>query len=131
KVKSAGGITVSAKKLYEVVRSLPEEDVRIRSNDAVGVTITCGRAEFRLVGLDAKDFPNLPSCDFKNAWECPAELFQSLLSKTLFSVTTDESRFPISGLLFLASKKNMTLVATDGHRLAVAESERGLKGLSS
>src|SRR5436190_5670814 len=128
-VKGQGAITVSAKKLFEVVRSLPEERVRIKSNDSLGVVISCGRAEFRLVGLDAKDFPNLPSCDFKGAWESPSAQFHRLLSKVLFAVTTDEARFPISGVLCLASKKHVTLVATDGHRLAIAELDRGLKGI--
>jgi DNA polymerase-3 subunit beta len=130
-VKAPGAITVSAKKLFEVVRSLPEEQVRIRSNDTLGVVISCARAEFRLVGLDAKDFPNLPACDMKSAWESPSAQFHQLLSKVLFAVTTDESRFPISGVLFLASKKHVTLVATDGHRLAIAEVDRGLKGISA
>lgn len=129
-VKTAGAITVSAKKLFEVVRSLPDDEVRVRSNDALGATISCGRAEFRLVGLDAKDFPNQSQTEFKNGWEAGAELFHRLLGKVLFAVTSDESRFPISGVLFLASKKHVTLVATDGHRLAVADAERGLKGLA-
>src|SRR5262249_7121804 len=130
KVKHEGAITVSAKKFFEVIRMLPEEDVRVRSGEGSGVMISCGRAEFRLVGLDAKDFPNLPACDFKGAWESPVELFRGMLGKVLFAVTTDESRFPVGGVLFLASKKHVSLVATDGHRLAIAETDRGLKGLS-
>src|SRR5690349_14102910 len=113
-VKSPGAITVSAKKLFEVVRMLPEESIRVRSGDSQGVVLSCGRAEFKLVGLDAKDFPNLPACDLRSGWESPAGLFRQLLSKVLFAVTADESRFPISGVLFLASKKHVTLVATDG-----------------
>ena len=127
-VKTSGSVTVSAKKLFEVVRALPDDDVRVKANDSLGITITCGRAEFRLVGLDPKDFPNLPECDFAGAWELEGALFRQLVGKVIFAVTSDESRFPLAGVLLLGSRERVTLVSTDGHRLAIAEASSGLKG---
>jgi len=130
KVEQPGSVTVSAKKLFEIVRALPDEDVRIASSDSLGITITAGRAKFKLVGLDSKDFPNLPECSFESAWKTSTGLLRRLLGKVLFAVSSDESRFPLSGVLLLGSAKSLSLVATDGHRLSVAEASEGLQGLT-
>lgn len=131
KVQKRGSLTVSAKKLFEIVRALPEEEIRIKSNESFGLTIASGRANFRLVGLDPKDFPNVPECTFEGAWNVDSALFRRLLGKVLFAVTQDDLRFPLSGVLVLASAKGLRLVATDGHRLAVSESTEGGRSLTA
>jgi DNA polymerase-3 subunit beta len=129
-VKKPGRFTVSAKKLYEIVRVLPEEPVAMSLESGGRLRIRCGKSDFRVVGLDAGDFPALPATDFKESFELPAGLFASLIAKVLFAVTSDESRFPLGGALFIGSESGVVLVATDGHRLSLAEASVKPPGLS-
>ena len=130
-VSQAGELTVSAKKLFEIVRSLPEDAVTLSSREGGRLRVCCGKSEFKIVALDAKDFPALPECDFTSSFELPAGLFNRLIAKVLFAVTTDESRFPLAGALFIGNDKGVQLVATDGHRLAWAEIHKGVKGMGA
>ncbi|MFN7974094.1 MAG: DNA polymerase III subunit beta [Acidobacteriota bacterium] len=115
-----GGLTVSAKKLFEIVRSLPDADVHLQSRDGRTLSISCGRSQYSLVGLPETEFPAIPVCPQKHEVELPRDLLVRLVSQTGFAITTDESRFAVSGGLVVFGKGQLAIVATDGHRLAYA-----------
>lgn len=117
---AAGGVTVSAKKLFEIVRSLPDADVHLKSSDGKSLQVICGRSSYNLVGLPESDFPAIPVATGKEQLSIPRATVLKLVSQTSFAITSDESRFAVSGGLLLYSGDRASLVATDGHRLAFA-----------
>lgn len=118
KVTDPGAITISSKKLFEIVRLLPEDEVRFRVEDNNWVQITCARSRFRIVGLPKDDFPPLPCYDFNRAMALDLKALRTMVAKVLFATTTDDARYPLQGTLLILSGNTLTLVATDGHRLA-------------
>ncbi|HXH27725.1 MAG TPA: DNA polymerase III subunit beta [Candidatus Polarisedimenticolia bacterium] len=129
KVAKPGSLTVSARRLFDIVRYLPDAEVRLRADEGHWITITCDKARFRIVGLSREDFPAMPEFDFSKAIPIERPLLLDLISKTIFAITTDETRYQINGTLLILNKKHLSLVATDGHRLAYA-SGRLEKGAS-
>jgi DNA polymerase III subunit beta len=118
-----GSTTVSARDLYDVVRKLPEQPLRLGTEEEnTSVTIHCGRIFFRLHTLPAEEYPELPETEMQGQFNYRAEHFFSLIEHTLFAVATDESRYYLGGVfLELKPGENLRTVATDGHRLALAE----------
>lgn len=128
-VVQSGRLALNARRLYEVVRELPEEDVYILSEKEHWASLKCGRASFRLAGLAADDFPPLPAYDEEAAIKLPADKVREMVEKTLFAVSTDTSRYVLNGVLLSLEDKKLEMVATDGHRLAqiVREGEEAAK----
>jgi len=118
KVAKPGSLTLSARRLFDIVRYLPDAEVRVRSDEGNWAQITCQKARFRIVGLSRDDFPAMPEFDFNKGIPIERSLLIDMISKVLFAITTDETRYQINGTLMILSKRNLTLVATDGHRLA-------------
>jgi DNA polymerase III subunit beta len=129
KVAKPGTITVSARKLSEIVRELPAAGLSLKVGDNAAVNIRCGGASYRMVGLGSEDFPAVvPAAP--SAWlTVEAKMLRDMLSQTTFAISHDESRFALNGVLFVFQPKELRLVATDGHRLAVASRSVG-EGLS-
>jgi DNA polymerase-3 subunit beta len=128
-----GSVAVSARHLYEIVRSLPTgvPSASLRRAQNNYLELSCGQAEFRIVGLPAEDFPALPRFDkVKFASVDPAELL-SMIELTAFAVSSDETRYNLNGVFFEPSGGELRMVATDGHRLSLAKrpvpSDFGLK----
>ena len=118
KVAKPGSIALSAKRLFDIVRYLPDAEVRLKSDDGNAAVITCQKARFRIMGLSPDDFPAIPAFDFAKGIPIERALLTDLISKVIFAITTDETRYQINGTLMILNKRNLTLVATDGHRLA-------------
>ena len=118
KVTKPGSVALSARRLYDIVRYLPDAEVRLKSEEGSWTQITCQKARFRIVGLSRDDFPAMPEFDFAKGIPIERPLFIDMISKVLFAVTTDETRYQINGTLMILSKKSLTMVSTDGHRLA-------------
>ncbi|MGH7476727.1 MAG: DNA polymerase III subunit beta [Longimicrobiales bacterium] len=117
-VEDAGSLTVPAKKLQELARELPEQPVRLSSkNDRL--ELECGRAKFRLNGMPRDEFPTFPSVDFGESWRIRGDVLQSLIRQTSFAVSTEESRPILNGVLWQLGDRDMRMVATNGHRLAM------------
>ncbi|HMH52881.1 MAG TPA: DNA polymerase III subunit beta [Candidatus Acidoferrum sp.] len=129
KVAKGGTITVSARKLSEIVRELPAAALSLKVGENAAVSLRCGGASYRMVGLASDDFPAVvPAAPA--AWlTVEAKLLRDMLAQTTFAVSHDESRFALNGVLFSFQPKELRLVATDGHRLAVASRSVG-EGLS-
>ncbi len=130
KVKKPGAITTPAKSFLEIIRSLPDADIRIKTLENNWVQITCASASFKIVGLPKDNFPNLPEVSHTLV-DIPAKALLSLISKTIFAIATEESRYTFNGALLLLRPLSATMVATDGHRLAHVEKQMPLDHLNS
>jgi DNA polymerase III subunit beta len=116
-VEEEGAITVPAKKLQELARELPEHPARITT---VGerFELVCGKATFRLNGMPRDEFPAFPQVDFSASWRMPSALMSTMIERTSFAVSTEESRPILNGVLWQLADGEMRMVATNGHRLA-------------
>ncbi|HEX2055382.1 MAG TPA: DNA polymerase III subunit beta [Nitrospiraceae bacterium] len=131
-VLDAGGVTVSARKLYEIVKELPGGDIELTSGDNNWTTIHAGKSQFKIVGLPPTDYPALPSIEREGLTPLTGAGLLELIRKTLFAAGDNDARYILNGLLVTLSttekKTTLRLVGTDGHRLAVAEREVGKPG---
>lgn len=126
KVKTAGAGTIPAKKLLEYVRLLPDAEVQIKIGDNHWAALVCGRARTRIAGMSRESFPELPEMPEPMA-NIPMGLLASMISKTIFSISAEESRFTLNGALLQFKGTSLVMVATDGHRLALVENENPLE----
>jgi DNA polymerase-3 subunit beta len=120
-VVKEGAVTLGAKKLYEIVRALPESDVRLRVEPDAWATIECERVVFRMAGLPREDFPALPDGKAGKALEIPASVLRGLIQRTAFAITAEDARYYLAGALLVLERDHAAMVATDGHRLAYAK----------
>jgi DNA polymerase III subunit beta len=132
RVASGGSVTVSARKLTEIVKELPSASLSLKVGENAGVTMRCAGVSYRLVGMAPDDFPAVvPAAP--PAWlRMEAGMLREMLSQTSFAISHDESRFALNGVLFVLQAKEVRFVATDGHRLALATRGvgQGLSGVS-
>ena len=126
KVDSEGGITVSAKHLHDIVTSLPGEDVVFRRTENNWAEIRAGKVEYKLVGMPDRDFPKIPDHREVAYAQVDPAVLREMIDKTLFSVSNDETRFHLNGVLFESDGTKALMVSTDGHRLSKVE--RSLAG---
>lgn len=125
-VVSEGAITLGAKKLYEIARSLPDSDVRIKVLPDAWVSIECERTSFKMAGLPKEDFPAIPEGKGKGGIEIPGDALRDLISRTAFAITAEDARYYLAGALLLLEKDGVGMVATDGHRLSYAHRKAAL-----
>jgi DNA polymerase-3 subunit beta len=116
-VSKSGSLTLPAKKLYEIVKALPETDVRIEE-DKGGVKVAADRFDSRMQTLPREDFPTLPESSGTLNATLPREALRQMISKTQFAITGEDTRYFLNGALFLLRPESLGLVSTDGHRLA-------------
>jgi DNA polymerase-3 subunit beta len=126
-VVSEGAITLGAKKLYEIARSLPESEVRLKVLPDSWATIECERVNFKMAGLPKEDFPALPESKPSRGIEIPGEVLRDLISRTAFAITAEDARYYLAGALLVLDKDGAAMVATDGHRLSYAHRKAALK----
>ena len=120
KVGSKGAITVSARKLAEIVKELPAAAVALKVTDNVTVSLRCGGATYRMVGLAPDDFPPVVPASPQSWVSVEAKMLREMLTQTSFAVSHDETRYALNGVLFAFQGKDVRMVATDGHRLALS-----------
>ncbi len=120
-VKKPGKATVPARQFFEVVRSLPEKQVSLRRSGNDWLEVKSGSAEFKLVGLPPDDFPALPRFEKVQLVEVQAADLLQMIDLTAFAVSTDETRYNLNGVFFEPFEGALRTVATDGHRLSLAE----------
>ena len=130
KVKKEGSGTIPAKRLLEIVRSLPEAEIRFKILENHWVQVNCERASFKLVGMARDNFPVLPSVP-KALAEVSAPVLTNLVHKTIFAISSEESRYTLNGALLLLKPEVVAMVATDGHRLALVERDARVAGLAN
>lgn len=120
-VESPGALTLPAKRLGEIARELPPAPVKIAAVGEQRATLECGRTRFKLLGLPRDEYPAFPPVDFSEPWRVKAGALHDLISRTAFAVSTEESRPILNGVLWQVQPKQMRMVATNGHRLALSE----------
>jgi len=130
-VVKEGTVTIGAKKLYEIVREVASDQVQLKRQENDWVEIHSGKSLFKIVGLDAKEFPQFPKFDSKWLSNTPATMMREMIERTIFSVSTDETRYSLNGVFIeQTGDGKVRMVATDGHRLAFEERTVGSLGLS-
>src|SRR6266540_1499003 len=117
-VAKSGSLTLPAKKFFEIVKSLPETDIRI-AEDKGGVKVAADRFDSRMQTLPREDFPTLPESGGTPSATLPRASVKEMVAKTQFAITGEDTRFFLNGALFVLKPDEMNLVATDGHRLAL------------
>jgi DNA polymerase III subunit beta len=130
KVKKEGSGTVPARRLVDIVRSLPEADVRFKVLENQWMELKCERSSFKLVGMARDNFPALPAVPETLA-SVPGAALATLIKRTSFAVSSEESRYTLNGALLMLKPENVTMVATDGHRLALAEHDVKVQELNN
>jgi DNA polymerase-3 subunit beta len=125
KVGGKGAITVSARKLAEIVKELPAAAVALKVTENVTVSLRCGGAAYRLVGLAPDDFPPVVPASPQSWVTLEAKILREMLTQTSFAVSHDETRYALNGVLFVFQGKDVRMVATDGHRLALSTRSLG------
>lgn len=120
-----GKITVSAKKLFEIIRELPDADITFSTKENDWVELRCGKALFNIVGLSPEEFPYFPSVQENNFIKIESELLRDMIEKTSFAICHDETKYNLNGVFLKAEeagdKSLLKMVATDGHRLSLME----------
>lgn len=117
-ISSPGSLVLEARLFGDIVRKLPDDMVTI-STDNLTVHITCGLSSFNIQGIDPEEFPELPSVEYQNTLEIHQNVLKSMISQTLFAVSTNESRPIHTGSLFEVNEDGLTVVSVDGYRLAL------------
>ena len=130
KVKKEGSGTIPAKRLIEIVRSLPEAEIKFKLLDNHWIQVNCQRSSFKLVGMARDNFPALPTVP-KPIATLPSRVLATMINRTIFSISNEESRYTLNGALLLLKPESVSMVATDGHRLALIEGEVAVAGLKS
>src|SRR6202045_4538116 len=121
KVKKEGACTIPARKLHDYVKLLPDADISIKLLDNHWVSIRCGRSNTKMVGMAKSNFPSLPVFPTAGVVKIPGQVLRSLIARTGFAISSEESRYTLNGALMLLKPESITMVATDGHRLAHCE----------
>ena len=126
RVTSQGAITISARKLTEIVKELPASTLSLKVGDNAAVSLRCAGVSYKLVGLAPDDFPPVVPASPAVWLTLDAKALKEMLTHTSFAVSHDETRYALNGVLFVIQAKEMRVIATDGHRLAIAVHSLGL-----
>jgi len=130
RVKKPGASTIPAKRLLDYVRLLPDADLDVKLQENQWVSLVCGRSRTRIAGMSRESFPELPQTPDVLA-QIPVGLLVSMIAKTIFAISMEESRFTLNGSLLLLKNNGLSMVATDGHRLAMVEHPVELAGVNA
>jgi DNA polymerase-3 subunit beta len=122
-VRKEGTITVPAKKIFEIVRELPSGDLTVELQENGRIKISSGKSVFELAGMDASEYPVWQTIEEVETATIPSADLMYMIEKTMFASSNDDSRFNLNGVLFERNEGKTRLVATDGHRLALADGE--------
>jgi len=124
-VRQAGAVSLSARKLYELLKEVADGEITLETQENHWVQIQAGRSRFKMAGIAASEFPALPTIEREGRVAVPGSGLAALIRKTLFAVGDNDARYILNGLLITLHQSDkkilMKLVGTDGHRLAVAE----------
>ncbi|KAF0218398.1 MAG: DNA polymerase III subunit [Geobacteraceae bacterium] len=127
RVIKEGKITVSAKKIYEIIKELSDEEIVFSTRENDWVDIRCGKAYFNIVGLSPEEFPYFPKVNDDSFIRLNNAILRDMIEKTSYAICHDETKYNLNGIFMKAVEENgnkrLRMVATDGHRLCVAEKE--------
>ncbi len=121
KVTKDGSCTIPARKLHDYVKLLPDAEITIKLLENHWVSIRCGRSNTKMVGMARSNFPSLPVFPTAGVVNIPAQVLRGMIARTSFAIANEESRYTLNGALMVLKPESITMVATDGHRLAHVE----------
>ncbi len=124
-VSEEGSIVLNSKMLSDIVRKLPEDVCEVTTNNKLNVSIVCKNADYKIVGLNADEFPEPPMIAKKSSLTLTSEKLREIIGKTLFAVSLDNARKILTGSLYEIENNVLTVVAVDGYRLALTKMELG------
>ena len=131
KVKKSGACTIPARKLYDYIKLLPEGEISIKLMDNHWVQIRAGRSNTKMVGMARANFPQVPEFPASGSYKIAVPSLKNMVSKTIFAISNEESRYTLNGALLVLKAESMAMVATDGHRLAhIEKTGETLEGIS-
>ncbi len=129
-IKKEGACTVPARKLFDYVKLLGDGKISIKVLENHWVNIRSGRSNTKMVGMARSNFPSLPAFPEKDTYKLPGSALHKMIAKTIFAISNEESRYTLNGALLVLKAESMTMVATDGHRLAHIENAKAKPGVS-
>jgi DNA polymerase-3 subunit beta len=118
-IPEPGSIVLSSRLFGEIIRRFPDGEVTIEAKKDLMTTISCGKSEFKIMGLNPEDYPLLPEVDCRNNLSLPQGTLKAMINETLFAVSDNETRPVYTGTLFDIANDELTMVALDGYRLAI------------
>ena len=121
KVKKEGACTIPARKLYDYVKLLPDGDITLKLLENHWVQIRSGRSNTKMVGMARANFPTVATFPTSGVIKIPSDVLRTMIAKTIFAISNEESRYTLNGALMVLKPESVTMVATDGHRLAHIE----------
>ena len=131
KVKKPGSCTIPARKLYDYIKLLPDGDISIKLLENHWVQIRSGRSNTKMVGMARANYPQVPEFPAVAATSIPAVALKTLIARTIFAISNEESRYTLNGALLVLKAESMAMVATDGHRLSFVEKPgEAMEGIS-
>jgi DNA polymerase III subunit beta len=131
KVKKPGACTIPARKLFDYVKLLPDGDISIKLMENHWVQIRSGRSNTKMVGMARANFPQVPEFPATGLTQLAAAAIKNMISKTIFAISNEESRYTLNGALLILKAESLAMVATDGHRLAhIEKTGESLKNIS-
>ena len=119
-VSKAGSVTLPARKLFAILRELAAADIDIEVDDRNAATIRCGTSFYKIMGLPEEEFPRFPKPEGKSL-KIEQVALRDILKKTAYAASTDETRYVLNGVFMSFKADKLTVVATDGRRLALVE----------
>jgi DNA polymerase-3 subunit beta len=122
-VKKPGATTIPVKKLFGIVRELSNPEIDLETDEKNVTSLRSGSSFFKIRGLGAEEFPPPPKFKEDKKVVLPQEKIRSMLRKTSFAISTDESRYVLNGIFMTLKEHKLTMVATDGRRLALVDEE--------
>jgi len=122
-VMKTGGTTLPARRLFNIVRELPNAMIHVEVDDKDVATLECDSSFFKIIGLSEDEFPPIGGGDGGYTYRIDQGLFRDMLRKTAYAASTDETRYVLTGVLLSFKGGKLTMVATDGRRLALVEQE--------
>lgn len=123
KVKKGGASTVPVKKLFGIIRELANADIDLQVDEKNVCTVQSGSSFYKINGLSADEFPPPPKFGEDKKVTLPQETVKGMMKKTSFAISSDESRYVLNGIFISLKDHKMTMVATDGRRLALVDEE--------
>ena len=122
-VKKAGATTIPVKKFFGIVRELGNQELELTTDDKNVTSLSSGASYYKIRGLAAEEFPPIPENKDDRKVVLPQEKIRGMMKKTSFAISTDESRYVLNGIFVSMKEGKLTMVATDGRRLALVDEE--------
>jgi DNA polymerase-3 subunit beta len=122
-VEEEGSVTLPVKEILRIVRQLADMEVKVSSTGTPKATISTRGSIFNIVGLESKEFPPLPELESSKSFSLEREELTTMLKSVSYAQSVNEERYMLKGVFFQKEEETISLVATDGRRLAVTRKE--------